>query len=345
MTTFSRRVAPLILALCCNVPALAATETVAAATASTVSANAISAAERNEAIDTLVTDLTGNYVFPDVAEKMAASIRARQQRGEYDQVADGKAFAQLLEQHLREISHDKHIQIRYTPAPEAAARRGSAAPGASQASNAFGRRVNFGFEKFERLEPNIAYLELRGFVDPSGGAETVAAAMGMAANADALIIDLRRNGGGSPRMVALISSYLFDLERVHLNDLYWRDGNRTEQFWTNPDVAGQRLGSKKPVYILTSKATFSAAEEFSYNLKQLKRAVIVGEVTGGGANPGGGFKFSEHVGGFIPTGRAINPITHTNWEGTGVQPDVVVPADQALQTALSLATAAAPANQ
>jgi hypothetical protein len=180
---------------------------------------------------------------------------------------------------------------------------------------------------------NIGYLDLRGFVDARMGAETASAAMNMLANADALIVDLRRNGGGDPAMVAFISSYLFGAEPVHLNDLYWREGDSTHQWWTLPYVPGKRFGDKKPVYVLTSKRTFSAAEEFTYNLKNLKRATIVGETTGGGAHPGGMRKVHEHFGMFVPGGRAINPISKTNWEGTGVKPDIDVPADHALKTA------------
>jgi C-terminal processing protease CtpA/Prc len=157
--------------------------------------------------------------------------------------------------------------------------------------------------------------------------------MNFLANTDALIVDLRRNGGGDPAMVALISSYLFAGETVHLNDLYWREGDSTRQWWTLPYVPGRRFGDKKPVYVLTAKRTFSAAEEFTYNLKNLKRATIVGETTGGGAHPGGGRRINNHFGVWVPTGRAINPYSKTNWEGTGVTPDIDVPADHALKVA------------
>ena len=165
-----------------------------------------------------------------------------------------------------------------------------------------------------------------------GAGETATAAMSFVANTDALIIDLRENGGGSPDMVALVCSYLFGAHPVHLNDLYFRPENSTHQWWTLPYVPGQRY-ENKPVYVLTSKRTFSAAEEFTYNLKSLKRATIVGETTGGGAHPGGPRRINEHFTMFLPSGRAINPVTKTNWEGTGVAPDVSVSAEKALNTA------------
>jgi C-terminal processing protease CtpA/Prc len=202
--------------------------------------------------------------------------------------------------------------------------------------NNYVKRINFGFEKIERLPGNIGYVDLRGFSDAKGGAETVQAAMTFLGNTDALIFDLRQNGGGSPEMVALISSYLFGDKPVHLNSLYWRKGDRTEDFYTKPNLVNKKFADKD-VYVLTSNRTFSGAEEFSYNLKNLKRATIIGETTGGGANPGGVFRLSDHFGVFIPTGRAISPITKTNWEGTGVEPDVKVPKEQALKTAYLLA--------
>jgi C-terminal processing protease CtpA/Prc len=160
--------------------------------------------------------------------------------------------------------------------------------------------------------------------------------MSLIANTDALIVDLRKNGGGDPQTVAWMTSYLVD-ERTHLNSFFFREGNKTEQFWTNDYVPGKKFGGKKPIYVLTAKRTFSGAEEFSYNMKALKRGVIVGETTGGGAHPGESIRLTAHFTMFVPNARAINPITKTNWEGVGVEPDVKVAADDALRIAQILA--------
>ncbi|HEX6045042.1 MAG TPA: S41 family peptidase [Pyrinomonadaceae bacterium] len=298
----------------------------------------IDAATRTKVIDGILKRLNDSYVFPDVAKKMEQSIRERVANKEYDQITSAKQFATKLTSDLQAVSNDKHLRVRYSheAIPERPARREE--PSAEEQEQ-FRRDLtwmNHGFSKVERLRGNIGYLEFLNFFDPELGADTVAAAMNFVNGTEALIIDMRNNGGGNPAMVALVCSYLFGPEPVHLNDLYWREGNRTEEFWTKKEVAGKRY-LNKDVYVLTSKRTFSGAEEFTYNLKNLKRATIIGETTGGGAHPGGGFRIADHFGMFVPTGRAISPITKTNWEGTGVTPDVAVPADQALLVARVMA--------
>jgi C-terminal processing protease CtpA/Prc len=294
----------------------------------------IDAAVQNAVIDRLVKVLNEDYIFPETATKMETALREHRQKKDYEKLTSARAFADALTLHLQEVSHDKHLRVRYSYR-EIPPESGNREPSAEERAQfrEFLRTTNCGFEKVERLPGNVAYLELRQFAPASECAETVVAAMNFLANSDAMIIDLRRNGGGDPAEVALISSYLFNSEPVHLNDLYYRKDNSTHQWWTLPYVSGRRYGPGKPVYVLTSNRTFSAAEEFTYNLKNLKRATIVGETTGGGANPGGGRRLSDHFGAFIPTGRAINPISKTNWEGTGVKPDVEAPADKSLKIA------------
>ncbi|HRH42078.1 MAG TPA: S41 family peptidase [Pyrinomonadaceae bacterium] len=297
----------------------------------------IDAATRNQVIDGIILNLNKSYIFLETAKAMEKDLRQRIQNKEYDNITSAKEFAQKLTVDLQSISKDKHLRVLYS-AQTLAVRKDNAEPTAAEIeeNNRFMRQVNFGFEKVERLRGNIGYIDLRGFMDPDLGVETVAAAMNLVSNTESLIFDLRQNGGGDPAMVALICSYLFGDKPVHLNDLYFRESNETTEFWTKPTVSGKRYGDKD-VYVLTSSRTFSGAEEFTYNLKNLKRATIIGETTGGGANPGGRVRLHDHFGVFVPTGRAISPVTKTNWEGIGVTPDLAVPQEQALKTAYKMA--------
>lgn len=297
----------------------------------------IDSAGRSAVIDTLVTELNDVYVFAETAKKMETDLRSRLSAKEYDSITSARGFAEKLTADLQSISKDKHLRVRYSHEvlPSRTDRREPTAAEIEQ-SKWFNRRMNYGFERVERMNGNIGYIDLRGFSDHEAGSETVAAAMAFLKNSEALIFDLRQNGGGSPRMVALISSYLFGDKPVHLNDLYWRKGDKTDEFWTKPELAKIKFADKD-IYVLTSNRTFSGAEEFSYNLKNLKRATIIGETTGGGAHPGGVVRLGDHFGVFIPSGRAINPISKTNWEGTGVEPDIKVPKEQALKLAYLMA--------
>jgi peptidase S41-like protein len=293
----------------------------------------IDAAARQRAIDGAANLLNEFYVFPETAKKMEEAIRARQKAGAYDSMTNGDAFAERLTADLRDVSHDKHLGVSFSPAvlPKWPPPGGPDVAGMRRQME----RINCGFDKAERLPPNIGYLKFNMFASPDICGPTATAAMNFLGSVDALIIDLRENGGGDPKMVAYISSYLFE-ERTHLNDLYNRKENKTEEFWTSTDVPGKRLGAK-PVFVLTAKRTFSGAEEFAYNLKNLKRATIIGETTGGGAHPVSGHRIDDHFTIGVPFARAINPVSKTNWEGTGVEPDVKVPAAEALEVAKKLA--------
>jgi hypothetical protein len=295
----------------------------------------IDGAERGIVIDGAIKYLNEFYVFPDVAKKMENDLRARQKRGEYDSVTEGGAFAVKLTDELQGISHDKHLRVDFSPVPMPERPPGANPDDAAQYRKQM-ERMNCGFERVEVLPGNIGYVKFNMFADPEACGATAVAAMNFLANVDAIIFDLRENGGGEPKMIALISTYLFS-EPTHLNDLWERKGDVTHQYWTLPYVPGKHLDGK-PAYVLTSKRTFSGAEEFSYNLKNLKRATLIGETTGGGAHPVEGHRIDDHFMIGVPFARAINPISKTNWEGTGVEPDVKVPAADALSTAQKLAT-------
>ena len=299
---------------------------------------ALDAAARAEAIDGVLKALNEVYVYPDVAKKMEEAVRLHQKRGEYESVTNGRQLAQLLTDHLREVSRDRHLGVTFTPQSATAAPPPVAGDAQSieDRQRTIAARQNFGFVRVERLSGNIGYVELLGFMRPAFASDTATAAMNFVANTDAVIFDLRRNGGGDPAMVAFITSYLFGPQPVHLNDFYLRPSNETRPSWTLPHVPGRRL-TGKDVYILTSERTFSGAEEFTYNLKHLKRAIVVGETTGGGAHLVMGRQINQRFAIGIPAGRPINAITKTDWEGSGVEPDVKVPAEDALKTAHLLA--------
>ncbi len=291
----------------------------------------IAKAVRDQIIRDIVTDLNHSYIYPQVASAMGKHILSRESAGAYDSITSSKEFAKVLTDDLQSISHDKHLRVFYsyeslppmTGGPSAAER---------QHMRDQMMRTNFGFQRVEVLPGNVGYLDLRGFVPLELGKDKAVASMRFLSDTDALIIDLRKNGGGAPDMVAFLCSYFFGNRKVHLNDLYWREPNHTDEWWTTPELPGPKYGNKS-VYLLTSHFTFSAAEEFAYDLQNQKWVTIVGETTGGGAHPGGPARLNEHFGLGIPRGRAINPITKTDWEGVGVKPEIAVDAAAALKTA------------
>jgi C-terminal processing protease CtpA/Prc len=199
-----------------------------------------------------------------------------------------------------------------------------------------GRLDNFGIHRVERLDGNIGYLDLRRMPLPENAGPAIAAAMELVGGTYALIIDMRRNGGGSPGGVTVWCSYLLPENPVHLNDIFSADTGETRQFWSLPYLPGSRY-LDKPVYALTSSRTFSGGEDLCYTLQALGRAEVIGETTGGGAHPTRPFPVSAAVHIAIPFARSINPVTGTNWQGTGVIPDTQVPADEAYPAAYAKA--------
>ena len=328
-----------------------------------------------EIVATALELLRANYVFPEVAERAATAVEARLAAGEYDDL-DQRALAELLTGHLNEICDDKHLRVRARgprpggpgpggPAPGGATpdgpgpggpapggttpdgpgprRRGG--PGGEEADDRearvlamrrTGRLDNFGIHRVERLDGNIGYLDLRRVPAPAIAGPAMAAAMELVAGTYALIIDLRRNGGGAPDGVVFWCSYLFDEQPTHLNDIFRADTGQTRQFWALPYVPGPRY-LDRPVYVLSSEKTFSGGEDFAYTLQALGRAEVIGETTGGGAHPTRMFPISREVHIGVPFARSVNPVTGGNWQGTGVVPDLAVPEAEARDVAYARA--------
>ncbi len=289
-----------------------------------------------EIAETAMAILRSRYVFPDRAAQAAAQIEASLVAGEYDDLGEA-ALAERLTSQLYAVCADKHLRVHAHPE-----RMRLPPPGpvdrdrARQDMRAMGRLDNFGIHRVERLEGNVGYVDLRRVALPQNAGASIAAAMELVSGTYALIIDLRRNGGGSPDGVVFWCSYLCDGPGTHFNDIYEAETGETRQFWSMSYVPGSRYVDK-PVYLLTSHETFSGGEDLCYTLQALGRAQLIGETTGGGAHPTGMRPLSATMAISVPFARSVNPITGTNWEGTGVVPDVSVAAAEAYDVAYGIA--------
>ncbi|MCB2222381.1 MAG: S41 family peptidase [Bacteroidetes bacterium] len=294
--------------------------------------------EKKEVVDSIAFLMTEKYVFPDVGKEMGNLVLQNFEKGKYAEIHSHQEFAEALTMDLRSVSNDKHIGIRYNP-ERIAMQKKAEADEEDKELETYTKRLqeasNYNFKEIKILPGNVGYLKFNSFMDASVAGPTAVAALNFLAHTDALIIDLRDNGGGSPSLIQLMTTYFFD-ETEHLNSFYIREGDKTEQFWTLPYVPGPKM-INTDIYILTSNRTFSGAEEFTYNLKNMERATIVGETTGGGAHPVSGYILNDNFTISVPFGRAINPITMTNWEGSGVEPDVKVSRDEAYDVAYEMA--------
>ncbi|MEY9932996.1 hypothetical protein ABH926_007649 [Catenulispora sp. GP43] len=279
-----------------------------------------------EIIEAAVQRLTDEYIFPDKATLTAGALTAALSAGDFDAL-NGPALCTRVTEIFFEHCADKHLRLIWSEEPQDLDESDSDA-----LFNALITAENHGIRRVERLEGNIGYLDLTMVTDASAGAPAIAAAMELVANTEALIIDLRANRGGAPNGVQLWCSYLFPDDDTHLNDIYSRVEDGTRQYWTLAHVDGRRY-LDRPVYILTSGTTFSGGEELAYNLKTQKRATLIGETTRGGAHPTEWYPLTPHIMVSIPNARSINPVTGTNWEGVGVEPDVAVSAEEAFEVA------------
>jgi len=303
-------------------------------------APAVDPAAKQAIVDQIADLLNKNYVFPETAKKIEDALRAALKSGALDAPATASAFAQAVSRILADVGKDRHMGFAYNPAAAEDLRKimGQSEDEARKVRERQleeSRRDNFGFRRVEQLAGNVGYLDFRVFDSPAQAGPTAIAALNFLAYCDAIIVDLRQNGGGDPAQIQLMCSYFFD-QPAHLNDIYDRASGAVENYWTLPFVPGP-----KPVdadlYVLTSARSFSGAEEFACNIKNLKRGTIIGETTGGGAHPTQGMIVQKDYILRVPYARSVNPVSKTNWEGTGVTPDISVPAAEAFDRAYALA--------
>jgi C-terminal processing protease CtpA/Prc len=294
--------------------------------------NEMSAAFRDETIDSIVRLLKDRYSYPEIAQKMETALREKQKSGEYDQLSDGKKFAEKLTTDLRAVFNDKHLRVSYIP--EGIPVRSAAAGEPTEAEIAAARRrqtrENFGLEKVEILKGNVGYIKLNYFAPLDWSADAYPSAFGTVVNTDALIIDIRENRGSMDiDAIPYFSSFLFD-RPVQVGDYYLRHTGESRQLWTYARVPGKKYVDK-PVFILTGAETASGAESFVRHLKNLKRALSVGETTMGATMPGGSHRVNDHFSIWISTGRAPNAKAEN--ENKGISPDIAVAAQDALREA------------
>ena len=279
------------------------------------------------------------YVHADLAKKTETHLLKQLADGHFNQFTSDEELAKALTESVQSINKDKHMRISVKPPYEEQENSPERMIAEKLYNLERSKNFNVGFNSVKVMEGNIGYLDLRGFAGVGSGKEMADAYMKLIANTDAVIIDLSKNGGGDPAMVQYLCSYFFD-GGVHLNSLYFREGDRTMDFHTFDDVDGKKM-IDTPLFVITGEKTFSGAEEFSYNMQTQKRATLVGQTTGGGANPGGTRAINDNLFVFIPTGMAINPITKTNWEGVGVIPEIKTTLEETLTKTHELAKEAA----
>jgi hypothetical protein len=277
-------------------------------------------------IDSISIFLNQYYVFPEIAKRIEVQLKNDYVKGHFSKIKNDEEFAEKVNLEMKSIANDLHLRFEMVS--------GSRSPGSKRyrAPNYNYQMVygilEFGFFRTGKMENDIGYLEILGFPPLKSSKESIDGALKSLIDSKALVIDLRRNGGGIPETIMYICSYFFE-KPTHINSIYWRYLDTTVDFITLEKVGGQKMVNT-PICVLISSNTISGGEEFAYDIQTQKRGVLIGEVTAGGANPSDILVF-DNFRISIPTGRAINPITKTNWEGVGVKPDYEIEASKALE--------------
>ncbi len=297
----------------------------------------VSQDSKTAVVSAVLDHLRKEYVDPEVGQAAADALEQLAHAGHFKAVKGPKTFATKLSSELQRLTGDGHLNVEFSAKPlNLEGAKADESFSAREMEKYYGAGVNYGVHRIEHLEGNVGYLDLRVFAPIEMGGPSVTSAMTVLAPTSAMIIDLRKNGGGIGDMADLVASYLFDEQRQPLTGTYDRPSDTLTQRFTQPMVPGRRFGPEKPVYVLISKRTFSAAEALAYNLQALGRATIIGETSGGGAHPFEYKPIHKHFVLWSVTAKSINPITQSNWQGVGVKPDLEVPANEALERALAL---------
>lgn len=277
--------------------------------------------------------ISANYIFLDVALRTDSILNLEESINRFSHLTNVE-FADNLTNYLREITDDKHFFVKYLT-PDNSIKIDLSEKEQLKEMNLLNSYENFGFEEVKRLNGNIGYINFKGFADPKASENTLAAAMNFVANTNALIIDLRQNKGGDGGMLMQFCSYFFK-HKIKLCETYYRNTNKNIQNWTEKKVIGTKY-LNKPVYILTSHSSFSAAEGLAYFLQAYGIATIVGEKTGGAANPVDQFLIDNTYLLFVPNGKTTATLTKNNWEHIGVLPNQIIQKEKAFTAAYIMA--------
>lgn len=274
-----------------------------------------------------------NYIFPDIAIITDSVMTAQIKSGIFNNLTN-KEFATSLTTSLRTITNDKHFYVKFLSSyrPDVSKLNDKEQQKLDNISNSL---ENFGFENIKRLEGNIGYINFKGFAEPKSSEIALASAMNFVSNTNSLIIDLRENRGGDGGMLLLFCSYFFK-NKIKLCDIYYRNKRKNIENWTHEKVKGAKYLNKQ-VFILTSSNSFSAAEGLSYFLQSYGKARVIGEQTGGAANPVDHFIIDNKYLLLVPNGKVTAALTKTNWEQIGVTPDEKIKSEKALIKAHILA--------
>lgn len=304
---------------------------------------AITPALRAEIVTTLADKMSRHYLSAEKGQALAAFLLQAERNGRYRQLTTPPQLVDALTTDMRTITGDMHMRLEFsaTDVPDVGDRGIDLAPDDDVSApewlvNRVGRSMaNFGVDRVRVSDSAIGYMRVTRFFRPFLAEEKYAAAMKKVQGSRALIIDLRDARGGDAASVALLASYFYD-QPTHLSDIVAPRRNQVEHIWTSTALQGPAYGATRPLIILTSRNTFSGAEDFAYAMQTRHRALVIGEVTEGGAHPTERYRLSQYFIAHIPVAESISPVTRNNWEGKGVQPDTRAPADFALRVATQM---------